>query len=194
MTEMKIKNSTVWDTADLRRVFAAVLTQSNKVEGNFPSKRLKIDVVYTKGGGYSGCAWLHTGRMTIRVPRPRAATSLALFGPTEVDVFSLAWLFEHELAHCRGFKHDQMGCLNNWPTAERRKEMYPCVAGMKIGLAPVKPAKPKPDAQAVRHAAAVAQLMRWKTKAKRAATGVKKAQARVRYYERVAAAKPPAKI
>lgn len=48
-----------------------------------------------------------------------------------------------------------------------------------------RPAKAKPDPKAVKYEKAKAALKRWQTKAKRASTGIKAYQKRVRYYEKV---------
>lgn len=188
---MKIINKTQWATEDLRRVFSAVLADSNKhearkVEGaamwnrkyreHFKSKILKITIVYSRGGGFSGYAFLHSGIMRIRVPKPTGEAPA-------FDVFKLAYVFEHELAHCRGFQHKGMGCLNSWDHA--KAENYPCAVGLTVGIEPSRPKAEKADGQIVRYQRAVAAAARWAAKRKRAANAEKKALTKVKRYERI---------
>ena len=141
---MKIINKTQWDTRALRKVFTAVYRESVKYDGKH-DWRLKITVVYARGwGGYSGCAYLNSGTMRIRLPKPGN-----LRGET-LDIFNLAHLFEHELAHCRGQNHDTMGKLNNWKFAVA--EEYPYLDPQTHAV-PLKAEKPKirRDVQVDRH-------------------------------------------
>ena len=181
---MRIKNETDWDTADLRRIFALVLTRWNKIDDRkVPSKRLKhINVVNVRRSwrGPNGCAYVNSGSMWIRLPQARE-------DHRPLKVRELAFLFEHELAHCAGYHHDRMGPLNHWALVSK-SERYAYVDGFTIRpKAPPKP-KPKPDRQIERYKASVEALARWRTKLKRAQTGMKKYQAKVRRYEKALAA------
>jgi hypothetical protein len=97
-----ITNETKYKTADLRRLFCKALSLNNKIEGK-PDlfRRLFIRVVY---GGYSGNAYLGTGTMKIRIPNYINSTYKSR-NNLEVDPKYIAWVFTHELYHCRGFRH-----------------------------------------------------------------------------------------
>jgi len=172
---MKIINKTQWATRDLRRVFAAVLVRWNKIDDRkVSSRRLNnVEIVNTRWRGPSGCAYVGSGTMTIRLPKPE-------HGP--LDVFKVGFLFEHELAHCAGYGHKRMGPLNHWTIAHSGR--YDYLDGMTIERAEPKAPKPKPDRKIVNYQRAVAALKRWESKRKRAENAAKKYRAKVRRYER----------
>lgn len=175
---MKIINKTRWDTRDLRRVFAAVLRRWNKTDNRkVPSRRLKnVNVVSARWRGVSGCAYVASGWMTIRLPKEKE----------QLDVEQIGFVFEHELAHCAGYQHSEMGPLNSWKMVTIGR--YDYLRGFEI-RAKVAPApKVRSDRQVERYQREVASLARWRTKLKRAQTGVKAHQAKVKRYERILAA------
>lgn len=215
---MQITNSTHWDTADLRRVFAPVLAAWNKRHKTMPkrvvpSKRLRIEVTYAKGyWGYRGYAYYNSGRMYLRLPRPEGhgikqrvqrhetGEELGADGKIwyfskpipdswhviekhavkEIDIGKLAYLFEHELAHCAGYEHSQMAHLNKWSTAD--SDRYDYVRHLKVGVAKPKQ-KEKPDQRALRYKRAQEALKRWQSKAKRADTAIRKYRRIIKRYE-----------
>jgi hypothetical protein len=177
---MQIKNQTRWKTEDLRGIFSRVLTEWNRTDPKrVPSKRLRITVVHGRDTHYSGYAYLRSGIMRLRLPAPERARSL-----TVADV---GWLFLHELAHCAGYDHSQMGPLNHRVTKDRLTYLD----GFPLGPQEPKATKPKPDVQATRYQQTVEALARWTTKLKRAQTALKKLKVRARYYERALASRPP---
>lgn len=174
---MKIQNKTNWRTNDLRKVFATVLARWNKIDDKkVPSKRLRnVRVVSTRRRNHmSGCAYVSSGWMTLRLPK------------SKVDVAQLGFLFEHELAHCAGYEHSAMGPLNSWKLVGSGR--YDYLAGLEIRQKEPKAAKPKDDKQIARYQAAVTNLANWRKKMKRAATGVRTYQAKVKRYEKIFAA------
>jgi hypothetical protein len=186
---VRITNETNWRTADLRRVFSAVLARWNAREEaryQVPSKRLRrITLVNARWRGCSGRAFYDSGTMRLRLPKEA------------VSVRSVAWLFEHELAHCAGYAHDahhgrkaMMGYINFGPKGSDAWERhYGFVGGLTIQKAQPKAPKPKPDRQAIGYQRTIEGIARWQAKAKRAATALKKLNQRKRYYEKVLAAK-----
>ncbi len=110
--------------------------------------------------------------MKLRLPREGTEGKL--------DIYQLAHLFEHDLAHCRGYKHKGMCSLNSWKHAT--PEQYPYLDGMEVGHH-VSKAKPKPAAKDLRYQRVLANITRWKTKAKRAENALKKLDRQRRYYE-----------
>ena len=197
---MRIKNETDWDTADLRRIFALVLTRWNKIDDRkVPSKRLRnVTVVNAKWVQYpTGHAYLNSGTIRLRLPRriDEHVMKRSSYGSkydhlirgTEMKDFvrRVAFLFEHELAHAAGYDHNRMGPLNHWVTATTSR--YDYVDGLEIRKKEVK-VRPKADVQVVRYQAATAALQRWESKLKRAQTGIRTYRAKVRYYEKALAA------
>jgi hypothetical protein len=107
---MKITNATNYQTADLRAIVAKVA--ADELEDH-PRKRLalRVEVVYTRGGGVgmSGIAWRRSCRVRLRVPRTNAGPVL------------FAWLAAHEIAHVRGMGHRKMPDYLNHFTATSRE-------------------------------------------------------------------------
>jgi hypothetical protein len=221
--KLVIHNKTEWDTRALRTVFLKVINENIKHEGPL-NHVIHAKVVYTRRGGYSGYAFYHSGRMTIRLPRkdqncpecqkgkidlgwprddgkegrmwisdrPNHAPCDKCEGtgkrakPAVLDTFKLGFLFEHELAHCRGYKHKGMCSLNGWQNATEK--FYPYLAGITVGQRVEKP-KPKVDHQQVRYQRVLASIKRWETKAKRAKTALAKLHQRRKRYEQTLAAR-----
>ena len=169
---MRIRNSTGWETGDLRRIFAAVVRECAR-HGDVCPFRLNIRVMHASDSCVRGRAWVGTGHMTLRLPRPECG---------RLDPFTVAWLFDHEFAHCRGLRHKTMGRLNDFRTATG--EYYGYVSGLEIREATPKPAL-KTDMQIVRYEHALAKAAERDRILKRAATAARKWRAKVRYYERV---------
>lgn len=177
---MKIKNESNWQTRDLKRVFTAILNRWNKIDPKkVPTKRL-TDIVIVNSrrdlpGFFSGHAWLRSGSMRLRLPK------------SYLTAKEVAYLFEHELAHCAGYRHAEMG-----PLAHRRpmlaSDRYDFVLDYPLRQKGTKEPKPKADIQIVRYQRALANLTRATTRLKRAQTIAKKHQATVRYYEKKLAA------
>ena len=191
---MRINNQTDWDTAHMRRVFSRVLTRWNKDNSGtnrvVRSKGLRVKVMHCRArsgnGSFSGCAWIGGRSMTLRLPNPRPRTSYGMKVKAwdgELSVRRLAYIFEHELAHCAGFYHRNMGSLRHWKAASSSR--YDFIDDLKVDRAEPKAKKPKPDQQVIRYRRAQAALRRWETKAKRANTAIRKYRASVKRYERV---------
>jgi hypothetical protein len=168
---MKIINETEWDTRQLRRVFSAVLRESNRVEGQH-NYTLSVHVVRARGRTVSGYAYFHSGRMKLRLPSPKHGA---------LDTILVGWLFDHELAHCRGHAHKVMGQLNHQSSATT--ENYPYLtAGEGLGTktAPL----PAIYFQVVRAARVTARLKAWEARQARAERAVKKLRRQAAYYAR----------
>jgi len=73
---------------------------------------------------------------------------------------------------------------------ERQMIEYVVASGWLDGRlqAKARPAKPKPDVRTVRYERVLAGIRRWRSKAKRADTALKKLERQRRYYERQIAA------
>ena len=102
----------------------------------------------------------------------------------KLDVRKLAHLFEHELAHCRGYKHKGMCGLNGWKV---REDDYKYLDGLSVNARISKP-KTIVDKKQERYKRVLARITAWEAKAKRARNALKKLEATKRYYERTNAA------
>ena len=174
--KLVIVNNTKWSTRALRSVFLKVINENIKHEG--PLKHLlRVTVVNSRRqwGGFSGYAYLHSGTMRLRLPK------LGLDDDDKLDVFRLGYLFEHELAHCRGYQHKGMGCLNSWASANEK--YYPYLRGMSVGRQAEK-LNPEVDIRRTRYERVLGRIRSWESKAKRARTALKKLAAQRTYYER----------
>lgn len=175
---LKVLNKTQWATRDLRRIFSAVLRDSNKWEGKL-NGAVRVTVVHSRTGSFSGYAYLNSTVMRLRVPTPDSLKGAAL------DVFKLAYLFEHELAHCRGYVHEDMVGLNSWKCATETNYRY--VAGMTVAAKPPPKAKPKADVQVTRYLRVVAGIDKRERERAKLERALSKLAAKRRYYERVLA-------
>lgn len=171
--KLVIVNKTDWDTRQLRTVFLKVLNENIKYEG--PLRHLIRATVKYSRYDMSGYAYLQSGTMVLRLPRPDRGEASTL------DPIRTGWLFEHELAHCRGYKHEQMSGLNTRATATVAN--YPYLAGIVVGVKQRK-VKPPRDVKRERYDRLLCQIAAWTTKQKRATNALKKLAVKRRYYER----------
>jgi len=190
--KLRIQNYTAYRTVDLRRFFTAglramVVTRSKTIEVRYRSGRLTCsratlgafeEVSAVDADGLPSKKWrLDEGRwirMLIGKPSPS--------GP---DLRRFARVFEHEVLHNKGVGHREMT-----PAQWRCDEPLPKWAdGLVIRLKEVKAKPTAADRVAGRAEHAREMLAAYERKQKRVATLLKKWRAKVRYYERRAAAK-----
>ena len=179
---MKITNKTRYETADLRRVFAAGLKHIG-----VDSKPYIISVVYARQKRYITGWGIYNGpRIHIRLPKPVQLDENTqqvgfLFG-------ELANVFEHEVAHNRGIEHKDMD-----------RDCYSChsadvpvwARGMSVTIKPMKTKPTKGDRAAGREAHAIKMWETWKKRAETAKRRATKWERKVNYYERKKAGTPP---
>jgi hypothetical protein len=172
---MKINNKTNWNEKDLRKIFSKAMSLNDKIEGRYPRKsQLLVEVVYAKrtwakiDNQFSGYAYRNGNYMKLKVPRK------------QFDQRLLARVFIHELYHCRGFSHDQMGEVylniknleeDNWALEYPVRKILP-------------KKKPKEDLQIKRYEHVLAMLKDKQLKLKRLQKQVKKWNAKKKYYEK----------
>jgi len=177
---MKIQNNTHWRTDHLRAIIQRVVKDELS-----PAKRarLRVTIDYTgRNHGYStGCAVLGGSRMTLRLAKQREY----------VNKTDFARVVAHEAAHLRGLEHRRMPLVYHAPHHARTEEQARVFAWAEEMPLEVKPARQKKvvDVQALRYERTLAAVKRWTTKAKRAATELRKLKTRQRYYERALAAR-----
>jgi len=192
---MRITNKTAWDTRQLHKVFSACLAEVQRHE-NSPYLRAKnfrvtVETHKSKNTWVGGHAVYYGSYCTIKIPVPTR------YSEESNPAKQVADTFIHELGHCIGIKH-QSHTINDkvswYDTIEHlyQEWMDKTITREAFPLGPAKE-KPKPvvDVQAKRYEAALANLARAKTRAKRANTIMKKWMVKVRYYERAIAAKKP---
>lgn len=172
---MRITNETEWSTLDLRRLIVAAC----RADG-VDARRMTVVISTARGSGCSGLAWLNSHRMVLRLPAP-APGQLLLDSATRSNLARVAM---HELAHCRGITH-----------AEMDPELRRCGDGVQVawadGIKIAARERPKSAprnvvAERAEHAAKM--LARAERRLKLARTIEKRWRAKVRYYERRAAA------
>lgn len=172
MAAMRIDNQTEWNTDDLRSLFAAGLDKNRKHEGPFQSSRLRIKVVYSRRHDrYSGHAWLNTGHIRIRLPKPEY----------DLNVRMTAAIFDHELQHCRGYRHEHGLCPH---ISEAGLEACAWADAFTISIKTPKEPMPREHVLAAKMQHALDRAKAALTKKKRAETIHKRWQRRVKYYER----------
>lgn len=179
---MKLTNKTHWRTDDLRALIAAALdadgigTQGMHVTVE-PAKR-------SNRRWCSGYAWLRGSSIHVRVPQPMGEWG-ALPDHLRDD---LARVVIHEAAHCRGVEHaDMHGNLKrDWRGGTDDRDVS-FAAAIWVRAKPVKVKSPV-DHVARRAAHAAAKLAEAERRLKLARTIAAKWRAKVRYYERRAAA------
>ncbi len=168
---MEIENKTNYDTRYLRRLFKACekYTSFWKMSNLVDYKFRKVKVIYARCGRTSGYAGYNTYSIVLKIPKDT----------TRNITHNIAQIYIHEVEHNSGKHHKNMAKwylrpIDFWPN-----ESLPLKV-IKI--------KPKINIVEKREAKAKASLKAWQTKLKRAKTGVKKYQAKVRYYKKRKAA------
>lgn len=193
--KLHLKNETDWNTADLKRFVRAALRYLGVSEDRNVriTNRRSLDAI-----GASGCAYLNSRSMTVRLPRPiYRATIVGDDGAREewrrrevmheVDLRDFAYVFLHELEHNLGLEHRQM--------RRSRKVFTPWLAGLVV-RAKAEKAKPAPlpagERRALtreaREAKARQRLALWERKMRLAKTKVAAWRRKVARYDRIQAA------
>ena len=194
---MKIANRTRYDSAALRRLVVETHRRLAKTEGPHPRwDRLTAEFRTGRysGRGRIGGAWILVRlpaitRRAVRIAKALRATGNIVPLPALPDAAYTARTIEHELLHNYGYvderrmrRADRHALKAGW--FDWAREMFPD----GIPLAPKK-VRPPRDLVAERFARIVAAERRWKTKAKRAATALRRLATQRRYYERKMAAR-----
>lgn len=169
---MKIQNKTAWLTRDLKRIFCETLRRNERIEGKlsqYQKQNLLVEVVPARNH-LNALAHYNGTWVKIRIRKDK------------VSKLALAQIFDHEVQHLRGYRHESMRDwdLNNvgyeWATDDKK---YPLRK-----KEPVSP-KPKDDLQLKRYQHTIRMVKDKEVKLKRLQTLLKKWKKRKRYYERV---------
>lgn len=182
---MRIENETAYDSRVLNRIAAAVhVWMAKEIGRRLPQwKRLRAQVVYSRGPWCSGYAYLGGSLTRWRLPKP---------GSRHVSTRYVAWLIWHELLHVYGYGHDRMS-----PLAMGHHGREPDTLGWieqrfgtTLPLAAVKvKAKPTLDERrSARRQRIAASVKRWESKRKRAETALRKLNRQLRALDRQLAA------
>jgi len=166
---VKIINKTHFETRDLRAIFQKAAEIELEPEHR---KRLKVYVVYSRGGGMSGCAYIKSNWSKVRIAKHET-----------VNPRNLAYLAAHEFAHCRGMRHRQMpSYLRHWSGSHER---YAWAEGMQVRI---RPKKKRLTFRALDTDTKIIHARRMHARAltrlKRAQTIEKKWRVKVKYYEK----------
>ena len=166
---MKIQliNKTHYRDDHIRAFLARGIKEERSDLCKHGARAMKVYVVYTRRATTSGCAYLNSHWMKVRLPKQNP------------DRVSFAHTIFHELAHTRGLTHDRMKCatygyVNGW------RERYAWANELPLERKPAKlKVRPAPDAK-LEHCKRM--LKAATTREKRATTLRKKWEAKVRYY------------
>ncbi len=95
---MKIQNKTAWLTRDLKRICCEVLRRNEKIEGKLGQyqKTNLFVVVVSAYNHLNAIALINGAWIKFIIPKD------------EVSKLALAQMFEHELQHLRGYRHESM--------------------------------------------------------------------------------------
>jgi dual-action HEIGH metallo-peptidase len=180
---IEITNTTPWRTDDLRALILAGCTRVFD-----PDQKPVIDVIVkvARGRKYvTGCATIGGTFTTLRI------------GLDVADIRLVGAVIVHELGHLRGLYHRDMRGGAKWTDAGvpvrdgvSAHEQWLRANDWAVGM-PLRRREPvqkdAPDAVTVIEGRLVHSqrlLSRWETKAKRAATAMRKLRRRITYYER----------
>lgn len=141
------------------------------------ARAMKVEVVYRRRSiGSSGCAYLHSHWMRVRLPKPIEL----------VDKTDFAHVIAHELAHTRGLDHARMNSCATYGRVGRWRELYAWAEQLPLEVKPrIVRKAPAPD-EKLAHCQSM--LKAAVTREKRAVTIRKKWQTKIRYYEKRVAA------
>jgi len=173
---MRIKNTTKWDTSDLRKLFSRCIKEVKKIEGRGKNKGIKVYVKNDNRDVFDICGrgWLGYYEMSIKVG-------------IEIDLMNLdnrkrlAHIFTHEYFHNLGYRQQD---YNNYKGDWTARMNYDFVKDCQIKEAVIK-TKPKRDLRMERYQTALAYVKTYETKVKRTKNLLKKWKQKQRYYERV---------
>lgn len=163
--QLRIKNSTHWSTRDLRRFVIRAMDLERR-------KYATVSFVYSRhdNGYVGGYAWYNSNSSVIKLPR------------SYVDQRDLAHTLCHELAHNAGLRHRDMKGDSRYQRIGEWRQRYEWAAGLPLTKLEPK-AKPKRGApEKLEHCQEMLKI--WTAKVKRAQTGAKNWQTKIRYYER----------
>lgn len=167
---MRIKNKTDLDTRQLKKIICRAITEVVKSGEERRTKRLRVEVVYSRNHAFSGYAYYNGTYILLRLPKLQ---SYCL-----PNCVAVAKLVMHEYDHVLGYRHKETGRYldsveynTEWVTAE-----YPISAEEPQ-------VKPKTDIKEVRYQRVLRALKRKQTQAKRLDTSIKKLLHKKKYYE-----------
>lgn len=177
---MKVENKTLYRTDHIRAIIYETL---RRIPLGVPAdwmRLLRVEVTYNrhKEGSSSGLTWLNKPSMRLMLPR------------AQVDKVDFAHTIAHEIAHTRGFTHNDMRGVAWYNRVGRWRELYAFAEEMPLGQKEEKGVRcPAVGLQERRYRRVLEQETTWARKLKLAQTKVKKLKAKRRYYERALAAK-----
>jgi hypothetical protein len=180
---MVIKNTTRWDTGDLRRLFSRCIQDVRRVEGRDAWRARNKGLIVTVQNDNSSPTSIH-GRAVIG--RYRILIKIGM----EVDftcgelgwqsLMKLARIFIHEYYHNLGYRDQDHRHYRNDYTADWDVGF---LDGYSIGLAEPKP-KVHRDIQMERYEKVLVKVKEYERKVKRSKTLLAKWKQKQRYYEK----------
>jgi len=185
---MRVVNETSYRTDHLRAIAARVAKV--EIEDASARKRLVVVFKYRRGArwlapGSDTSASGHASMGSNRYP----GRAMILVTRSGIDHTDLAFVLTHELAHTRGMGHAMMRGSSIYRREGEWRTRYAWAEAMPIDLKPVKGKKVvTPEvALAMKIALARRREKEWTTRARRAATALKKYKRTIMRLERKAA-------
>ena len=170
---MKLTNHTSYSTRDLRKIITRVAQHELNPD---KAKLIRFEIVYSKKGHHTGCAFVGGTRGTLRVPKP----------PHPLDKLKFAMVAAHEMAHLRGLNHGAVMQCARYSWKHDYRSFYAWVSEYSVAFQKPVQERPKAKNEVLSGKLGHAQKMLDKnlTKLKRTEVLVKKWKTKVKYYEK----------
>lgn len=182
-----IKNTSGRSTAELRKLICRTHSLMKRLEKKpAPNwKRLRIKIQgrnenYHTGRAYFGGNGYYGWDIFLTLPRPIVRQDLVWDRDGKHNRYtarSFVKIVYHELMHTYGYHHNQFEDISQEDLEKLVPENY------NLPAEPVKTKKATAPAWRKKYDQAVAAEKRWMAKQKRAATALKKARKKIKYYE-----------
>ena len=172
---MKIENKTNYLTSDLRKLFTRCVRADEKIEGKlftYRGEKLTVTVTHSKSlYRVSGKAVINGYHLWMHLPH----------NMQHVTINQIVFIFVHELAHIRGYRHKD---INDYVIRQFTDKMLEKDAGM-LREKPAKAPKAKSDIQVQRYEHVLVMVTKKEKQLKRLQKQLTKWTQKRKYYERV---------
>lgn len=175
-----LNNKTHYSSRDLKKLFGNLLKKYKKAHSDFFHKSVRITCIYNryKDGFCGGYAYYNNNIVILKLPKEKIGYTHHN-GLSDTFEQRLTRTFEHELDHCRGLKHRVM---------EKDSARDISHLDMSIVIGEKTKNKKNNNKSTDKLISLINRRKNWETKAKRAATALKKLNMSIKYYQKKIAA------
>lgn len=170
---MRILNSTHWDSADLARIIRRVA--SDELDPSH-ARAFTVHVKYNRGGARgtytTGCAPIRGNWIRLMIPSGT------------VDPVDFAGVCAHEFAHARGMGHSEMRGSRRYTRVEGYRDLYGWAADIPIRRKQAPAPPTTEEKRELRRVHALAKVVEWEAKVRRAQAALRKWRRRETAVER----------